>query len=245
MPVMQRACAQSTSWPSARGSGTSLPLPVHLCGLLQIQGLQLHGGCGPLFWLADCAAITRWFFRSCKMPTRSFRYIRHCRRTIVRWRTGFHGRGDTTTVVKLGVQHRLSSVALAHLHCPAEHGVKTCKRMLMDNTGPNGEIHLDKFQRGMLQYRNTPDRDTDLSPAQMIFGRRIKDFIPILPGSYRPHNTWIETSRAREEGMRARNVRNAERLTEHTVQLQPLKVRDWVFIQNQTVTIHCDGIEPA
>ena len=68
----------------------------------------------------------------------------------------------------------------------------------------------------------------------MIFGRHIKDFIPILPGSYRPHNTWIETSRAREEAMRARNVRNAERLTESTVRLQPFKVGDRFFIQNQT-----------
>ena len=34
--------------------------------------------------------------------------------------------------------------------------------------------------------------------------------------------------------MRARNVRNAERLTENTVRLQPLKVCDRVFIQNQT-----------
>ena len=64
----------------------------------------------------------------------------------------------------------------------------------------------------MLQYRNTPDRDTGLSPAQMIFGRPINDFIPILPGSYRPQITWIETSRAREEAMLARNVRNAETL---------------------------------
>ena len=106
--------------------------------------------------------------------------------------------------------------------------------MLMDNTGPNGEINLDKIQRGMIQYRNTPDRDTGLSPAQVILGRPIKDFIPILPGSYRPHNTWIETLQAREAAMRARNVRNAERLTEHTVRLQPLKVGDRVFIQNQT-----------
>ena len=68
----------------------------------------------------------------------------------------------------------------------------------------------------MLQYRNTPDRDTGLSPAQMTFGRPIMDFIPILPGSYRPHNTWIETSRGREEAMRARNVRNTERLTEQS-----------------------------
>ena len=106
--------------------------------------------------------------------------------------------------------------------------------MLIDNTCPNGDINLDKFQRGMLQYRNTCDRDTRLSPAQMIFGRPIKDFIAILPGSYRPHNTWIETSRAREQAMGARNIRNAERLTEHTVRLQPFKVGDRVFILNQT-----------
>ena len=34
--------------------------------------------------------------------------------------------------------------------------------------------------------------------------------------------------------MRARNVRNAERLTEHTVRLQPFKVGDRVSMQNQT-----------
>ena len=38
--------------------------------------------------------------------------------------------------------------------------------------------------------------------------------------------------------MRARNVRNAERLTEHTVRLEPLKVGDRVFIQKET------GIHP-
>ena len=67
----------------------------------------------------------------------------------------------------------------------------------------------------------------------MIFGRPIKDIIPILPGSYSPYNTWIETSRAREEAMRARNVRNAKSLIEHTVRLQLLKVGDPVVIQNQ------------
>ena len=49
-----------------------------------------------------------------------------------------------------GIHHRLSSVALAHSNSRAELGVKTFKRILMDNTGPNGEINLDKFQRGML-----------------------------------------------------------------------------------------------
>ena len=127
-----------------------------------------------------------------------------------------------------------SSVAFPHRNCRAEIGVKTMKRLITDNTGPKGELDTDAVQIAILQYRNTPDPDTNISPAMCVFGRPTRDFILVIPGKYRPHETWRETLKAREEALRKRHVRTAETWAEHTKRLPPLAVGDFVRVQNQT-----------
>ena len=133
-----------------------------------------------------------------------------------------------------GIHHRLSSVAFPHSNCRAEVGVKTIKRLITGNVGKNGEINIDAFQKAILQYRNTPDPTTKLSPAMCVFGRPTKDLIPTLPGKYHPHLTWSESLNLREKALRHRHMVHQEKWSEHTKPLTPLKVGDRVRIQNQT-----------
>ena len=142
---------------------------------------------------------------------------------------------STVTFLKnWGVNRRVSSVSFPHSNCRAEVGVKTVKRMLMDNTGTSGDLNTDEFQRAILQYRNTPNQTTKLSPAICLFGRPIRDFIPILPGKYLPHLTWRSVLQDREVALRRRHMAVAERLTLNSKRLPPLRVGDNVRIQNQT-----------
>ena len=132
-----------------------------------------------------------------------------------------------------GVKWRLSSVANPHSNCRAEVGVKTVKRMIMNNTNSSGEIDIPKFQRAMLQYRNTPSSIDKRSPAEIVFGRQIRDFIPVKLGKYIPCHTWIGTMQDRESAFRQRHAKEIEKLSEHTKILPQLKVGDHVRVQNQ------------
>ena len=147
--------------------------------------------------------------------------------------------GNTEKFLRLwGVQHRLSSVGFPQSNGRAEVAVKTAKRLLMSNTGPTGSLDQDRFLRAILQLRNTPDPDCNLSPAQIIFGRPIRDaltFVNKLEKFSNPHvrPLWQHAWAAKEEALRTRISRTTESLKAHSRPLRPLALGEKVFLQNQ------------
>ena len=140
---------------------------------------------------------------------------------------------------KWGVSHRLSSAYFPQSNGRAEVAVKTTKRLLEDNMNADGSLNNDSLVRALLQLRNTPDRDCRLSPAEILFGRTLKDALPRLDKSKmvfentEVHDHWHKAWSAKEEAIRNRLVRSSEKLEEHAKELKPLLQGDTVFVQNQ------------
>ena len=140
--------------------------------------------------------------------------------------------------LRWGVRHRISSAYNPQSNGRAEVAVKSAKRLLRLNTGPTGSLNSDRLLRALLQLRNTPDPDCNLSPAQIIFGKPLRDtlqFANRLVKFSNPHirPMWREAWSSKESALRARLVRSAEKLNEHARHLRPLRVGERCFIQNQ------------
>ena len=132
------------------------------------------------------------------------------------------------------MHHRLSSAYHPHSNQRAELAVKTAKRLIRENVDKSGKLNNDKFSRALLNYRNTPCRDINLSPAQIVFGRKLRDFIPCRPGEYKPRPEWILTRENREQALSRRYEMMGQRLKFGTKTLHKLDIGDIVSVQNQT-----------
>ena len=148
--------------------------------------------------------------------------------------------GETQAFFKRwGIRHRLSSVAFPSSNGRAELAVKTAKRLLEDNVGPDGQLDNDSMVRALLTLRNTPDPGCKLSPSQIVLGRPLRDSLPYIDKSIMMYNNpqvqpqWREAWKAKEEALRIRYVKTIENLSEHAHPLKPLRHGDQVMLQNQ------------
>ena len=122
----------------------------------------------------------------------------------------------------------------------AELVVKSTKRLIEDNVGLDGELDTERFLRAILIKRNTPDPVTKLSPAEIVFGRKLRDTMPrvdktiniFFNKTVKP--TWTDAWEKKELAMRTRYQGCQKRLAEHSKSLPNLEAGDRVAIQNQS-----------
>ena len=131
------------------------------------------------------------------------------------------------------IHHRLSSAHYPQSNGRAELGVKTAKRILMNNCNPDGSLDNDKVLKALLQYKNTPLRGIGLSPAQLLLHRQLRDKIPTHSKMLQPHKEWIVAGNEREKAFAKQNKDTATTYNEHSKELKPLKCKTQVIIQEQ------------
>ena len=131
------------------------------------------------------------------------------------------------------VDQRLSSSYYPRSNKRAEVAVKSGKRMIMSNVGSGGTLDTDRVARALLQHRNCPDPTTELSPAQIVFGRTLKDHLPIQPGALHVRQEWRLDAERREQALAHRHLLKHEQLLHGTKPLPPLNIGDHVMVQDQ------------
>ena len=102
----------------------------------------------------------------------------------------------------------------------AKVAVKNTKGMLMDNVGPTGSMNNDGLLLALFQARNTPDPNCNISPAQVVFDRPIRDAFSFISRCIRYNNpstrpTWREAWSQKEDAMRTRMPRSTEAVHDH------------------------------
>ena len=94
---------------------------------------------------------------------------------------------------------------LPHNNLREETAVKSMKRLVTANTGPGGTLNTDSFASALMTYRNTPDRDTGLSPSPVLFARRIRDAVPCNKDGLLLRPEWVLIREAREKALARRH----------------------------------------
>ena len=136
--------------------------------------------------------------------------------------------------IRWAVKQRVSSAYHPRSNKRAELAVKHAKRLVQDSLGPNGSLETDSMARALLAHRNTPDSITGISPAQVVFGRVLRDFLPASPGRYQPRHEWQLTADQREVAHAKCHVKTNEILSALSRNLPALQVGDNVSVQDQS-----------
>ncbi|XP_014662792.1 PREDICTED: uncharacterized protein K02A2.6-like [Priapulus caudatus] len=131
-----------------------------------------------------------------------------------------------------GIKHRISSAYHPQSNGRAEITAKATKRLLKPDTDSAGLLDSDRFLRAIWQLRNTPDPDCGKSPAEIVFGRPLRDTLSFAKRLQKlgdtvhltseVHPSWREAWAAKETALRDRFVSQSDALNARSRNLPPL-----------------------
>ena len=87
--------------------------------------------------------------------------------------------------------------------------------------------------RALLAYINTPCKDLGVSPAQILYGRTLRDPLPTPKDCLEQRREWIMLKADREKALSTKYCRIQEDLSRHSRPLSPLPIGAVVQVQNQ------------
>ena len=134
---------------------------------------------------------------------------------------------------KWRVNHRLMSAYNPRANLRAELGVKVAKRLLRENVRNDGSLDTDKVARALLTHRNTPCKELKMSPAQLLFGRNLRDHLPAVKGQLELRKEWMMNQQERERALAHRYSHIEEKLEQSCRNLKDLEIEDHVQVQNR------------
>ena len=108
-----------------------------------------------------------------------------------------------------GLAYHLSSSYFPQENGRAEVTLKITKQLLEENIGTEGNLQKDSLAHALLQLRNTPDKDCSVSPAEVLFGRSLKDHMPKFDKSKmifenpQVHKQWRDAWSLKEQALKA------------------------------------------
>lgn len=129
---------------------------------------------------------------------------------------------------KWGVIHETSSPHHPQSNGFAEAAIKQMKKIIRGTfIHSQRKVDAESFAAGILLYRNTPCSPTDLSPAEILFGRKLRDNLPVSRSLLKPNLRFGVENRQRQAF--AKSAKYSPKS-----QLPLLQPGTRVFIQNPT-----------
>ena len=126
-----------------------------------------------------------------------------------------------------------------HYHQSNEHteyAVKAVKYVILETT-KNGDLDTGTFQRGLLEWRNSP-RESGHSPAQILFGHPLQSLVFAHRSNF--STEWQQTSDSINASHACANEKVENHYNISARPLQPLKIGDRFDIQHhQTELSYC------